>query len=257
MLTEYKFHPAQISLAAQAAAQALASSNPAMRPERFAAETIGARVQAKPRTYLQYGPYWWAVKAAMREQGLDLGPADDPALRWEYGGDLPGYSRFIAGEQFRDFYNATFLAGTSTFVLDANGESPFTLFDPDMEVRALGGSARVVADLQAAPEPDGVMDPAMGTAGVLDGVADAAPALAPFAVKFEHDVAVWTAHLYAESREAAEAKLDGLIRIGRIGRAVDASDRAMAAVLDGADAALPLHVDRTQRTVCEMAPQGA
>lgn len=252
MLTEYKFHPAQISLAAQAAAQALASSNPAMRPERFAAETIAARLQAKPRTYLQYGPYWWAVKAAMREQGLDLGPADDPALRLEYGGDLPGYSRFIAGEQFRDFYNATFLAGTSTFVLDANGESPFTLFDPDMEVRALGGSARVVADLQAAPEPDGVMDPAMGTAGVLDGVA---PTLAPFAVKFEHDVAVWTAHVYAGSLDAAQDKVTGLARSGRIGRAVDASKLGGAAVLDSADAAMPLHVDFERRTVCEMAPR--
>lgn len=238
-------------MAAAAAAKSLSKARPGVNPATFAAETIAARLTAKPETYFQYGPYWWAVKAALRSLGEDFGPSTDDAIRREYGAELPVYAALVAGEQFRDFYNATFLQGAAQFDLDADGDQSYILFDPDMEIRRLGANdpLMLAEALRAVP---------VAADGVLDGVSMGAdPALTPFAVKFEHEAALWTANVYAADADAARVKLSIMERSGRIGRAIEFVKLAGEPTMDSTDMAAPLYVDSDARTVSEMASTGA
>jgi hypothetical protein len=251
MFTEYKFSPADISVAAADAAKALSKARPGVNPATFAAETIAARLTAKPETYFQYGPYWWAVKAALRTLGQDFGPSTDEPIRAQYGAAFPAYAALVAGERFRDFYNGTFLQGTAQFDLDADGDQNYTLFDPDMEIRRLGAEdPLMLAEALRSRPVDGE--------GVLDGVEIGAdPALTPFAVRFEHEAALWTANVYAPDAEAARVKLSIMERSGRIGRAIEFVKLAGEPTMDSTDMAAPLFVDRDARIVSEMASTGA
>lgn len=254
MFTQYKFSPAQISDAASATAKALAGAMPGANAATFAASTIAGRLRAKPASYLQYGPYWWAVKAALRALGEDFGQTDDADLRGEYGGNFPVYGALVAGEQFRDYYGRTFLAGSDRFDLDAEGEQSYVLFDSDMEVRRLGGAhpLRVAADLAGVEVPaEAVLDSAAPAVAVLDATNT------PFAVQFEHEAAVWTANVYAADGESAAAKVKAWEGSGRLVQAIDFARAAGGATLDSTEYSEPLFVDGGARTVSEMAPTGA
>lgn len=250
MFTQFKFSPADISVAATAAAKALSKSRPGVNPATFAAETIAARLTAKPETFVQYGPYWWAVKAALRTLGQDFGPSTDEAIRKHYGAEFLPYAALVAGEQFREFYNGTFLQGTVQFDLDDDGDQSYILFDPDMEIRRLGAEdpLYLAEALRSRPAED---------EAVLDSVAIGAdPALIPFAMSFEHEAALWTANVYAPDAEAARTKLMVMERSGRIGRAIEFGKLAGEPTMDSTDMAVPLFVDRGARTVSEMAATG-
>lgn len=239
MFTQFKFSPVQISDAAVAAAKGLAAAVPGAQPAQFAAQTIADRLAEKPDAYLQFGPYWWAVKAALRALGHNFGSADDPTIRGEYGAELPPYAALVAGEQFRSYYGATFLSGTSQFWLDDEGGESYVLFDSDMEVRRVGGKRPLLVALDANPVEVSEDAPAP----VLDA--------APFGVEFEHEAELWRANVYAASAEEAAARVRGLIEGGRMLRAIDASKSG--ALLDSADGDA-LFIDRQARRVCEMAP---
>ena len=249
MFTEYKFSPLQIGDAALSAACALASAQPGVSPARFAASTIADRLRASPASFLQYGPYWWAVKRALRDLGEDFGAADDALIRAEYAGGFWPYDALVAGEQFREFYLATFLAGTSQFWLDTGAEESYVLFDQDMEVRRMGGTnpLLVAADLLQ------LTVDVRADSWVLDAAGPGE--LRPFAVKFEHEAALWVANVYALDSAAAEEKVRGLERSGRMLRAIEHSKTVGDAALDSAGNE-PLYVDRAVRRVCEMAPTG-
>lgn len=251
MISQYKFSPVQISDAAIVIAKALSTSMPGVEPLKFAGKTIADRLRKKPDSYLQYGPYWWAVKGVLRGLGEDFGAADDAGILAEYGGQLPAYSRLVAAEQFRDHYRDTFLAGTSQFWLDAEAEESYVLFDADMEVRRLGGDRPLLVSADMTSMVDGD-----GTAAVLDSAAGGASER-PFAIHFEHEAALWTANVYALDSVAAESKVRALQDGGRIGRAIEFSKKVGDSALDSTDYARPLFVDRTARRVCEMSPTGA
>lgn len=124
----------------------------------FAAGVIADRLRARPELYLEFGPYWWAVKDSLRAQGFDFGPEDDPIVRPHYGPpalEVQG-AVLVAGELFKDYYRRTYLVGTSQFWLDDAAEESYVLFDPNMEARRLGGasSLRVAANLDAQRLPD-------------------------------------------------------------------------------------------------------
>jgi hypothetical protein len=251
MFTEYKFSPSQISQAAADTARALSASQPGTNPAQFAAGIIAGRLSAKPENYLQYGPYWWALKTALRALGNDFGQVDDAGIRGEYGADFPAYGVLVAAEQFRDFYGKTFFAGTARFDLDGESEESYVLFDTDMEIRRLGGAnpLRVAADLQAVELPaEAVLDSAVAVS-LLDAT------LTPFRVKFEHEAQLWTATVYATDRACADSKVKMLQDSGRIGRAIEASKDAGGMLLDSAGHAEPLFVDRDSKSVSEMAPR--
>lgn len=246
MFTQYKYSTTQVSEAALEAAGRLATLQPGVNPVAFAAQAVAERLRAKPETYLQYGPYWWAVKAALRACGQDFGRNDEALIRAEYGDGLPGYAAIVAGEQFRDYYNSHFLAGAAQFWLDDQGEQSYVLFDMDMEIRILGGDEplRVAAELQAEEVSEDEAAP------VLDGVAplhsDAPAPQMPFAVRFEHDAVIWKANVFAADGEAAYQKVKAWQTGGAMGRAINSQSSAM---LDG----VALCVDHDERIVIELA----
>jgi hypothetical protein len=252
MYSEFKFSPSMISQQAAETAKALAAIKPGVNALKFAAETMADRLRAKPGNYLQYGPYWWAVKRVLRMTLVeDFGPNDDEGIRSEYGDGFPFYARLVAAEQFRAYYGANFLAGTDRFDLDADGEESYVLFDTDMEIRKIGAAhpLRVAADLQSQEvEAEVVLDSAWA--------APEAASLTPFAVKFEHEAKLWTANVYALDAVGAQAKVSLMDRSGRLGRAIDFSKSVGEAALDSTDRAEPLYVDRAARSVSEMAATG-
>lgn len=261
MFSQYKFSPSFISQQAADTAKALATAKPGVNPAQFAAATIADRLRAKPASYLQYGPYWWAVKAALRALGEDFGPNDDAGIRFEYGDGFPAYGALVAAEQFRQHYGQNFFAGTAQFILDDQGEESYVLFDTDMEIRKLGGKfpLRVAADMAAVEvETEGVLDDAGAAPGT--GLATAWPlqdaTLTPYAVKFEHEAKLWTANVYALDSTSASDKVKLMQSNGRIGRAIEFSKSVGDAALDSTDYTAPLYIDRTACSVSEMAATG-
>lgn len=264
MFTQYKFSPVQISDAAVATAKALSVTQPGANPAQFAGRAIAERLRARPERYLQYGPYWWAVKSALRTLGEDFGQADDAGIRAEYGGAFPVYAALVAGEQFREFYNANFLAGTAQFWLDNEAEESYVLFDSDMEIRRLGGPnpLRVAADLDvvvlgAEAVLDDTSEPAKVTAEVAAAMAvvESAPDQ-PFVVKFEHEARLWTASVYALDSVAADRQVTGLLKSGRIARAIEDNKAGGRSALDSVGGVDALYVDRNARRVCQMVLPG-
>lgn len=284
MFTEFKFSPALISQQAADTAATLAATQPGVNAARFAASTIADRLRAKPSSYLQYGPYWWALKGVLRALGEDFGATDDADIRFEYGGGFPAYGAIVAAENFRDYYSKTYLAGTAAFVLDDQGEESYLLFDTDMEIRKLGGKspllvaaaiestedvAEVVLDAVNAghgwvtPLPGGIRAKCGGpdrcdicreelraTGRVLDA------ALTPFSVAFEHEARRWTANVYASDSSGAVDKVKAMQSTGRIGRAIEYSKSVGDSALDSTDYAAPLYIDPNALSVSEMSTTG-
>ncbi|WP_374566029.1 hypothetical protein [Ideonella sp.] len=190
MYQQYQFDREVIARAAENSAASLAEAHPGDSPEAFAAKVIAERLRSAPGGYLQYGPYWWSVKQALRGEGHDFGDVDSAELRAAYGSGLTAHQALVAGEQFREYYRAHLMAGTTTFALGGQDETvagEYTLLDINMETlrlgRANGGLARMNAAYgQAIREPD---EP------ILDDVQ----------VRFEEGGELWTA--------VVDAKLGG------------------------------------------------
>ncbi|MDO4878684.1 MAG: hypothetical protein Q3966_05235, partial [Neisseria sp.] len=69
----------------------------------YAAEVIAERLLANRRQYLEFGPYWFAVKDALAHYGYRFGDFDDETMREEYRGRTHEHT-FVAAERFKDFY---------------------------------------------------------------------------------------------------------------------------------------------------------
>lgn len=243
MFTQFKLSPAVISAAAVALAAVAAKEHPGIAPAQLAADTLAARLRRKPGRYIEFGPYWWAAKAALASLGHDFGRADDIQVRVAYAGEQRAYGAMVAAEQFREVYHARFLAGTNAFWLDEDGEESYVLFDPDMEARRLGGNSRVAWALAAVdgrgPQGDAgnLLDSALGV--------DAGAAFTPYELPFEHEAQLWRATVYAADPEAARSKLAGMGQ--SLAVAIDAVRGGR--LMDSAG----LHIDQAARQVHELA----
>lgn len=154
MFTQLKLDPARIATWHEGAVAQLAANLPSADFPGHAAMVVATRLRNYPESYLEFGPYWWAVKAALRALGLEFGAADDPVVLAAYGGDLGPAQAIVAGELFKDHYRSTYLVGAAQFWLDDGGEESYVLFDADMEARRLGRGAQAVsANLNATSEP--------------------------------------------------------------------------------------------------------
>ena len=51
-----------------------------------AVRVIRERLEADPRRYLSYGPYWWGIKKVLVDNGVPLGECDDEEIRLAYLG---------------------------------------------------------------------------------------------------------------------------------------------------------------------------
>lgn len=213
MFHHYQFDHDALARAAETIAATLAETRPLENPAAFAAQVVAGRLRDAPGDYLQYGPYWWSVKQALRGAGHVFGDTDSVVLRAAYGAGLTAHQALVAGEQFRDYYRAQLMAGTATFALGAEDGADtgnYTLFDVDMETLRHGpvqGGLAVVdqAYQQVSREPD---EP------ILDDVQ----------VRFEEGGELWTAVVdggLVASGMDPEKLVTELQHSGQIGRAID------------------------------------
>lgn len=136
MYTEYKFDPKKISgLVAQRQA--------ALKENRGLSDLLGfglgvasRRLAKDPGRYLDYGPYWWALKSVLNANGYSYGQESDPGLVEAYRG-ASDVQTLIMADQFRTEFLAENQVGTCKFRLDADGDE-YILFDSDMALRLAG-----------------------------------------------------------------------------------------------------------------------
>lgn len=130
--TEHKYRPDDIG-------RLVAEKTAALKEGRGTEDLIGfglgvvmRRLNANPRRYLDYGPYWWALKHALLDAGYSLGDESDPVVESEYTGSSP-VETLVMAEQFRDMSLAVRPVGANLFTL--SDDVDYVLFDADMESR--------------------------------------------------------------------------------------------------------------------------
>jgi hypothetical protein len=105
--------------------------------EDVAAKSIAHNLASRPRSYVEYGPYWWAVKRILNSAGAGLGNTmdDEMANRWcvkNSDGKVSVPRTLVAADLFKQGYNDTFFAGTVDFQINDDGDI-YSLHDSDME----------------------------------------------------------------------------------------------------------------------------
>lgn len=138
MFMNYKIEPAK---AAAMVAQMRAGFAASGRPGSFednAVRVIGERLRAKPERYLEFGPYWWAVKRELIAAGAMTGERGDALVLAAYSGPDTATSLVMA-EAFKDVYRASFIVGTRLFDLGGEGID-YELVDEDMDERVAAGA---------------------------------------------------------------------------------------------------------------------
>ena len=97
-------------------------------------KVIANRVKKDPLRYRDYGPYWWAIKALLRNINVSLGSNDDPILRDFYKGKTP-LETLVCAERFRDEYLQDFFIYNNQYVLSIYSPDIIEIVDGDMEGR--------------------------------------------------------------------------------------------------------------------------
>ena len=133
MFTKYKVGTEEVANRLSELQAGFAASGKPGTFEANALRVIGTRMHQHPERYVEFGPYWWAVKKALNAAGHDFGQAGDPLVAAEYRG-ASTVETLVAAEAFKDFYRATFIVGNSLFGLDDEGDD-YELADADMQAR--------------------------------------------------------------------------------------------------------------------------
>ena len=86
--------------------------------------------------YLEFGPYWWAVKRILNANGYELGANDDKFMADRFTVNHPNGQALtlVAAWRAADEIRATFFKGSRDIPLDDDGNESYSLFDSDMEV---------------------------------------------------------------------------------------------------------------------------
>ena len=133
MFTEYKFDSKKIGgLVAQKQA-ALKANKGLSDLLGFGLGVVSRRLAKDPGRYLDYGPYWWALKDVLTRAGYDYGNEGDPVLVQAYRG-TSDMQTMVMADQFRTEFLEENQVGTCKFRLDAEG-GEYILFDADMVQR--------------------------------------------------------------------------------------------------------------------------
>ena len=133
MFTNFKIEPKAAAANLAAMRAGFAASGKAGSFDDNAVRVIGERLRKHPECYVEFGPYWWAVKAALNAAGYNLGDRGDPLVAAEYRG-ATATETLVLAEAFKDVYRASYIAGTSTFDLTDEGDG-YELADEDMQAR--------------------------------------------------------------------------------------------------------------------------
>lgn len=133
LFTNMKMDPAAVAASLATFQRNFATGGKPGSFEQSALRVVGNRMRDKPHLYVEFGPYWWAVKQALNGAGAALGDAGDPLVAAEYRGATVAET-LVAAEAFKDHYRRTYFVGHNTFALDDSGES-YELADVDMQAR--------------------------------------------------------------------------------------------------------------------------
>jgi hypothetical protein len=136
--TEYRFDADYIKGRVADYRGALERREPGKRLEEKAAAVIWDRLLENPARYVEFGPWWWAVKRSLAQMGKPIGDDFDPVLFDAYrvvkaDGMLDVAGCFAAGEEFRELYQGTFVRGTRTFYLSPDVPA-YELVDDNLEL---------------------------------------------------------------------------------------------------------------------------
>ena len=136
MFTEFKFDKEMIKEVVLAKAATLKANKGFSDFAGYAIGVVARRIEKDPLRYRDYGPYWWAVKLALKSNGrVDYGDSSDPVIAAEYVGSNSAETMVMA-DLFRDWHLKTHAVGNNQFMLDSDSGDTYTLDDPDMEVPA-------------------------------------------------------------------------------------------------------------------------
>ena len=97
----------------------------------YGIELLLSQLRYHPETYLEYGPYWWALIKILIKNGHDVGTTMDEEIAEVYRGETDEET-FTAAFLFMDYYLDMFFQGNRKFQLDDSGED-WILRDPDVE----------------------------------------------------------------------------------------------------------------------------
>lgn len=112
----------------------LAKSQPGQDFTTYAAEVIYQRLSKNIQRYRVYGPYWWALKNVLRNQGYDMGVETDTELEASYkGGD--DAQTIVAADLFYLDNSNKVTVDNVRWTLDSR-KTDYLLYDADMEERA-------------------------------------------------------------------------------------------------------------------------
>ncbi|MCW5631825.1 MAG: hypothetical protein KIT17_00665 [Rubrivivax sp.] len=104
--------------------------------EAHAIDVIARRLAKAPTRYVEFGPYWWAVKSILMGDGYEFGQLGEPIVQATYRADSD-IRTLIAAEEFAEYHRRTFFVGTNVFLLGEDGAEAYELEDFDMIVREL------------------------------------------------------------------------------------------------------------------------
>lgn len=131
--TEHKFDPAMIGGLVAKKQAALKANTGHSDLLGFGLGVVSRRLAKSPDRYLDYGPYWWALKSALNANGYSYGSESDSVVADQYRGGTD-LETMIMADQFRTEFLETSQVGTCTFRLsDEGGE--YILYDLDMAAR--------------------------------------------------------------------------------------------------------------------------
>ncbi len=105
---------------------------------KVAVDSVAENLRSRPIRYRRFGPYWYAVKAALAAGGHDFGEETNAAMVKAYG-HFDGESiavlpTIVAGDDFYQLSRETYFDGNNEFTLTNDTEEPpFVLVDLDME----------------------------------------------------------------------------------------------------------------------------
>ncbi len=132
--------------AIDAAMEAAAAANDNWKRDYLAG--VAGILNAEPRRYLGFGPYWWGLKKALKDAGHDFGPNMD--ADWLKNTDMGDDNRNVVAASIYEEWaldNGYTYSGAHPFNWldeEASAESGdecwesdfYVLFDEDMEERA-------------------------------------------------------------------------------------------------------------------------
>lgn len=133
--TEYKFDKDAIKALVAERAAGLRANRGFSNLLGFGLGVVAERLQKDPRRYRDYGPYWWALKDALKTGGYELGDQSDPLIQRAYQGET-AEETLIMADEFRTAYLKANMIYTNQFLLDAASPDFWVLYDADMEFPA-------------------------------------------------------------------------------------------------------------------------